>query len=42
MPKKKVILTANVDSLGSEADTVEVAAGFRPQLSHPPGPGHSQ
>lgn len=37
MPKKKVILTANVDSLGSEADTVEVAPGFARNYLIPQG-----
>lgn len=37
MPKKKVILTANVDSLGSEADTVEVTAGFARNYLIPQG-----
>ena len=37
MPKKKVILTANVESLGSEADTVEVAPGFARNYLIPQG-----
>lgn len=37
MPKKKVILTANVESLGSESDTVEVAPGFARNYLIPQG-----